>query len=192
MKRLWLNPFEKLAGSKALLLGMLLMLLGAFLASCFNARFDGVLDLHFGYGSSMAKPFTDQLISWLCLCLVFYVSALVCGARPRPVDIMGTFALARAPFTWTPIVNCTGFVSYLSEKISPTDRQLDLSAGETVILVILLCLVLLSLVWMTTLYFKAYKTCSNLKGNTLAISFIIGLLIAEILSVYLIRGPLDY
>jgi hypothetical protein len=192
-KLLW-NPFERIAGLKALFFGMVLMLVGAVMAVICNARFDGVLDLHFATGESNLKPFTDQLFNWVILTLVFYLAALVSGARPRLVDIAGTFALARAPFTLLPLINVSGFISDISVRLMSMEKRQEfpLSTGETVPFVALICLVLLAAIWLVVLYFKAYKTCSNLKGGKLTLSFISALIISEIISVYVIRILFNY
>jgi len=193
MKQLVVNPFEKIAGLQALGIGFLLMITGALLAYFCHARFDGAIDLHFGGDMHIMKPFAEQFIIWSCLSIVFYVMALTMGSRPRPIDIAGTLALARAPFTLVPLVNSTGFISSLSLHMTAENQnRLDLSPLNISILIILIGIILLAAIWLVMLYFKAYKVSTNLKGNKLVVSFIAGLLMAEIVSVYLIRGPFNF
>jgi hypothetical protein len=193
MSRLLFNPFEKIAGLQALLLGLLLMTIGAVLAALCHARYDGVIDLHFVVEINFWEPFSDQLISWLTLSAVFYMAALICGARPRPIDIIGTFALARAPFTLVPLINSTGFITRITQQMATTERQeFSMTTSDTLYLVLLLTPVILAVIWMVSLYLKAYKTSTNLKGNKLIVSFIAGLLVSEIVVVYLTRTVFNY
>ena len=42
------NPFRTMAGSKAIFLGVAIIMIAAFLGSLSNTHFDGVLDVHTG------------------------------------------------------------------------------------------------------------------------------------------------
>jgi hypothetical protein len=195
MKKLLLNPFTRIAGLQALILGIVFMLVGALLAALCHARFDGVLDLHFREDIDFTKPFIDQLFVFVSLVVVFYPVARLSGAKPRLIDIAGTFALARAPLTFAPLINLDGFLSgfaSIAEQSLSKGEALLFSGMEMFILFLLVCLSLLLIIWMVALYFHAYKTSTNLKGNRLVIGFITGLILAEILSIYLTRMSFNH
>ncbi len=184
------NPFIKIAGIQALSFGFLFIMIGALLGGFFNARFDGVLDLHFSSDAIQISPLLDQILIWLILVIIFYPLSLMLGTKPRFVDIAGTFALARFPYAIAPISNAGGWELKLAERLMEIDKQhpsWPLNAMESIIFAVLTIFSLVLIVWMVILYFNAWKTCTNLKGKKLIISFIVGLLVAEIASSYITR-----
>ncbi len=190
-KKLIFNPFVKIAGLQALSFGALFIIGGALLAGFFNARFDGVLDLHFAPLKNFNQPLIDQILVWVSLVIVFYPLSLILGAKPIFIDIAGTFALARLPFAFIPLVNATGFLSEFSEKMKSIDMAnpvLPISGLEIPLFIGLILVILVFMIWLVILYFNAFKTSTNLKGNRLIYSFISGILVAEILSIYFIRN----
>ena len=70
MKDLIFNPFEKISEKKLLLIGITSMLVGALLGYLFNARYDGVFDLHFEKSTNYFKALLDILISVSTTCLL--------------------------------------------------------------------------------------------------------------------------
>jgi hypothetical protein len=165
---IWLfNPFTYIAGLKSLLIGWLLMLLTAFIASYSGAHFDGALDVH---GSLKVMPawifFIEQLIAWGSLVITFYLSGFFFSSSSvRFIDVAGTTALARAPLI---------IVAILHFAIS-TPAITPLYIGTSLI-------ELLFIIWMIALLFNAFKVSCNIKGNKAVIVFIVSLIVAEIIS----------
>lgn len=188
-----LNPFEKIAGQQALRYGIVIMLVSALLSILFNARFDGILDLHFTNVSPGWKvAFLDQAVNIISLFIAFFIVARLFGAKhTRWIDIIGTFALARAPYMLLPLLNFNnelgGYGERLLELISSTPYEELNSADFFEWWMIPYFLILfLGLVWMVILYFYAFKVSTNLKGNKLIFAFIIGIFTAELISKLLI------
>lgn len=191
MKQALFNPFIKYAGTKALTFGLLFILVSWQTASLYNTRFDGIIDLHFYDSVSLFQPLFDQLIGLIAMVVVFYLIALILGSKPRIIDLAGTFAYSRLAFFLAPFLNISGFLSGITgllKTIDPNHPVLPFT-NEQLLLFVLISLVSVALVvWLVALYFKAWKICSNLKGTKLIISFIVGLLIVEIITVYLTRN----
>lgn len=189
MKYLY-NPFARIAGLQALLYGLAIALIAALLASFFATRFDGVMDAHFVTSEvSLATALVDQAVNALSLFAVFYLAALVLGARHvRPVDMLGTLLLARAPYAVLPLFNIGDFFSgraaAVMESIHANPTEPDLSLVLPLVPMILLTLVIL--VWLIVLYFYAWKVCTHLKGAKLVVGFIVALLGSEALSLFLL------
>ena len=58
----WLfNPFRFVAGYKALLSGLVIILLSAFVGSLGNTHFDGVLDVHIGLTAPLWRCFLMRI-----------------------------------------------------------------------------------------------------------------------------------
>lgn len=176
------NPFNRIAGLQALLMGFVFMLLGAAFAHLGNARFDGVLDLHFVSESHFLTAFLDQLINLLCMTLCFYLAAIASGASStRVIDIAGTMLLAKAPYTLLPLLNVTGFMFDLADEVVG-DVSAPPSAEQMTQLLLASLPIILFSIWSIVLMVNAYKVSTNLKGTRMVVGFIAALLAAELLS----------
>ncbi|MDP3462672.1 MAG: hypothetical protein Q8S18_07785 [Bacteroidales bacterium] len=186
------NPFVKIAGAKALVYGSLSMLLTAVLGWLFNTRFDGVLDIHFVQGFSFQLHLLDLVVSWLAITLVLFFTGLIAAGRGiRLIDIAGTMALARTPLMLAPIANTFSnsnivsayFLSYLSKDIEAVEPTIMQITGFVLSMILVISLT----IYVIILSYRAFKVSTNLKGSKATVSFIIGLLIAEVLSKILIH-----
>lgn len=186
MKTILFNPFLKTAGSKALLIGLVFVIVSSILAFYFQTHFDGVLDVHFGEINQWWIPFVENGINILSLFLIFYIlGAILTKGRVRWIDILGTTVLARFPLIIMPFGNAGNFVQDLGESIAkdPTHlSEIQFGAGEIIFLILFIILSMCVLIWYVALLFNAYKISTNLKKGTLVVSFICGLLLAEIVS----------
>lgn len=184
------NPFVQIAGSKSLLIGLLFLLLSSTLAAFFNTRFDGILDAHYTKDQSFYLSYLDNLINISVITLIFYgFGSLLTKSRTRFIDILGTSTLARFPLFVIPLFNIQNQSGLIGEKIiqsitKPNDIQL--TQFEWIYLIISGIVSLLLIIWYIVLMFSAYKISTNLKGANLIVSFILGLIIAEIVSKILI------
>lgn len=182
-----LNPFHQIAGIKALGYGLLVLIVSAILALLFQTRFDGVLDIHFSASDvSLKMAITDQVVNTLTSCFIFYFIAFIAGARKtRFIDIAGTFTLARFPFMLAPLLNSTGYFSGISAQVEIAMKEgnlMDEIYSLVMPLIYALPFLLTCVIWMIALMFNAFRVSTNLKGNSLTAWFILGLVIAEILS----------
>ena len=66
----WLfNPFRFMAGFKALLFGLGIISVSAYLGFVSNTHFDGVLDVHTGIEIPLQYFFAEGIINWLSLAI---------------------------------------------------------------------------------------------------------------------------
>jgi hypothetical protein len=184
------NPFVQIAGSKSLIIGLLFLLLSSTLAAFFNTRFDGILDAHYTKNQIFYLSYLDNLINISVTTLIFYgFGSLLTKGRTRFIDILGTSTLARFPLFIIPLFNIENQSGLIGEKIiqsisKPNAHQL--TQFEWIYLINSGIISLLLIIWYIFLLFRAYKISTNLKGANLIVSFILGLIIAEIVSKILI------
>ncbi len=180
------NPFVQIAGSKSLILGLAFLLLSSTLAAFFNTRFDGILDAHYTKNQSFYVSYFDSLINISVISLIFYAfGAALSKGRTRFIDVIGTTTLARFPLFVIPLFNIQNQSGLIGEKIIQSitkPKAIQLSQFEWIFLVFSGIISLLLIIWYIVLLFKAYKISTNLKGANLIVSFILGLIIAEIVS----------
>lgn len=180
------NPFVQIAGAKSAIIGLLFLVLSATLAAFFNTRFDGILDAHYTKHQSFYISYLDNLINIVVLTSIFYAfGAILSKGRTRFIDILGTTMLSRFPLFIIPLFNIQNRSGLIGEKIIQSITQpnsIQLSQFEWIYLVVSGLVSLLLTIWFIVLLFKAYKISTNLKGANLIVSFIVGIIISEILS----------
>jgi len=167
----WLiNPFKYIAGGKALVWGLSIMLLTALIARFSHTHFDGALDVHVGFDGHWALYLLEPLVDWTCIVIFFYLgSRLAATTRVRLIDLAGTTALSRAPL----------LLVALAAFLQPGEVSLDnLPPFFWVVALVSVW----SAIWMIVLLYHAFTVSANLKGVKAAITFTISLILAEILS----------
>ena len=170
MKAKWLiNPFERIAGWQALIIGVAVMALTAVVGMFNQVAFDGVLDVHADVTFGFPASFIMQAVNFLVLFLIMWLAG-VCFSKTklRAIDVAGTMALARAPMLLLAIV-C--FLPILPKTLFDFPR---------LIVFILICIPFI--VWMIALMYNAYSVSCHLKGSRAVVSFTGALLVAEIIS----------
>lgn len=186
MKQTLFNPFVRIAGMKALLIGLVFLVLSSALAGILLTRFDGVLDIHFGGYHAFYVPFLDNLIDVCFLTLFFYLAgSILTKGRTRFIDILGTMTLARFPFVLAPLLNINDCLGKIGEKIIlnlGVKDYIPLTTAELTVLIVISVLLILIVIWYVLLLYRAYVTSTNLKGANAVVSFIIALILAEITS----------
>jgi len=180
-KRQWIyNPFERIAGWQALIIGIVAMALTAVIGKINHLAFDGALDVHTGASFGFSAAFAMQAVDFLSLFLTMWIAG-VCFSKSklRVIDIAGTMALARAPMLLFAVI------CFL--PVAPAGLFDDIPR-----LVIFGLISILFAIWMIALMYNAYSVSCNLKGSKAVLSFIGALLVAEILSklvfIYLLSG----
>lgn len=187
-----LNPFVKIAGTKALLIGLGMILVVAVLNVYSPSHFDGVLDLHFtelgkrNWTKLILISIAENVINLITLGIVFSISAfLLVGTRFRVIDIFGTMAYARFPLYLISLLNVGGFNAAVSGKFvkGMGDSGIpELEISEWAIFLFSLVFTILGAVWVISLFYKAYTVSTGLKGAKAIVSFIIALILAEVVS----------
>lgn len=179
IKQVLFNPFRKIAGFKALILGIAIMTLSAVIAYFSHCHFDGIIDVHIWVEKSIALYFIEFLIDWGAVVILFYLAGkMLSHAHFRFLDIAGTAALARFPCFFVALI------AFGIPEMKPADFQ-NLQTVPLKKLIELIAAGLLTVVfiiWVIALLYQAFKISCNLKGRRAVWGFIVALLIAEILS----------
>lgn len=181
------NPFERIAGTKALILGLVGIILASGLGSLGNIHFDGIMDIHIGKDTSFWIYLLEALISWICISFFITIASFILSpSKFRIIDIWGTQAFSR--ILLIPIALYTIFFSQkeVSDSIMKTinnpEALLSIEIGQWVSFSIFILLSITTIIWMIIWMFNAYKVSSNLNGTKAIVSFIITVILSEILS----------
>lgn len=189
MKHIFINPFEKHPDKLLLSIGLAAIAAGWAAGYYFNARYDGVFDLHFVDNTEPFDSLFDILISITATTLALFAAGKSFNRKTRLVDIVIACLIAKIPFYVLTVFNTNNWVydstSRLMSGVQKTIMEPPAPADLAPIL--LFSLVSLSgLVLTVTLLFNGYKVASNAKGAKSAWLFVAALLIAEIISKVLI------
>ena len=202
-KKSWYNPFQYIAGGRALAAGLGFMVLASLAGTLTNLWFPGVLDLKLGYEGPFLIHLATSVMSWAVLVVVLYFMAQgLSSSRVRLVDMAGTLALAHAPRLLAALTGAGGIVGKAMNNLLYRFTQdgqeaiplqmlgnitpVDMKAWEWILAFNLMALQLLTIIWMVALMYNAYRISANLKDSRAVISFAIGLLVAEALSVWVV------
>lgn len=193
---LWINPFKKIAGLKALLLGLLIMAGMSIFGTYANLYFDSPFSAMFALGiKTTVKPsFLLLMYQTIASCLVlgslYYIAALIFGRkRLRLIDFFGTVALSRYPYL---VLSAFAALIYF---LYPAVFQIDVSKGYDLhpsIADTMLDLVWMACyVWQILTYMFAFKESSGLEGKKFWISFmVVTFVVGDLLAMLVARMPL--
>jgi hypothetical protein len=179
------NPFFYIAGAQALLLGIIAIVLTSLIGSFGNAHFDGVLDSHVGAAAPLWVFFAEGFIDWLCLTLVLWVCGkIISKTMFRAVDIIGTQALARWPALFISLLALPpAFQKFSTELLAQIQQgNYNFNVQHLSIFLMLVVAMVPFVVWMVRLMYKSFSVVCNVSGGKAIGTFIVGLLVAEILA----------
>ncbi len=121
--------------------------------------------------------------------LFLYISTKYINKKTRLIDILNTAIVARVPFYLLPFFNINGVIEKASEDIiqfANPELISQISSSNLFIIIVFGIITILFLVWYISLLFNGFKVASNAKGKNPIILFVISLLLAEVLSKFLI------
>jgi hypothetical protein len=190
------NPFVYVAGGRALGLGSAAIFVAGAVAVMSQTHFDGVLDMHAGRGGPWMALLAEGFIDWLCLASVLAVCGkLVSKTSFRIVDVFGTQALARWPTIFMTLLTLppafARFSNDLLKQLSANPGQIPAISADAIYFFAAVFLLLPLLVWMVALMYNSYSVSCNVRGARAIGTFVIGLILAEIISKIVIDGLLD-
>ena len=182
-----LNPFKFIAGIKSLIAGILIILTTAFIGYLSHTHFPDLISVKICPAFPLSYYIFQSLANWLVFSIILYIGTLIFSASSvRLIDIIGTQALARTPYlivSWIGFSNSlTLFSKYMLWKGLHYGNPVNLSIGDAITAVSMMILSLLTLIWMVTLMFSAFRVSANLKGTKSIILFIVVFIISMILT----------
>ncbi len=178
---LWLfNPFHFLAGGQALAYGLTCIALATWLGGIFDLRFTGVISFQRTAPAPLWYAIAQGLMAWAIPSALLYVGGrLISRSRVRPIDVFGTQALARAPGLLIALIAVsppfldltTALIAQGISYLSIAQLALLISAGLVLILL---------MVWMVFLMYRAFAVSCNVAGGRAITVFIAAIALGEV------------
>lgn len=195
---LLINPYQKIAGLKALLIGSIIIIAISYLASIAKIYFSGLLGVL--NASILQNPKIGAVFPFLLfqnIVILFVLTILYSLAvkiyqkkNVRIIDILGTAALSRYPY-----LLLTTFLAILRVQ-NPAFMNVSLESGLRIELtglsILFSCMVIFCVIWHIATYFYALKESSGLMGKQLWISFIASMLIGEVICNFITMLPVSF
>ena len=165
---LLINPFKRIAGWKALIIGIFCLSLTALIGKINHLFFSGIFNVS-PFPHTFYEAFYAQGINWVVLTLVMWIAGKIFSkSKIRIIDVAGTMALSRAPLL---LLVLAGFLPFFPG---------DLSDYYKLLIFNLICILLF--IWMVALMYKAYSVSCNMKGTRGVLTFVGALIIAQAIS----------
>lgn len=195
MREYLFNPFNKFSEKSLIFFGVTATLIGSYFASIFNARFDGVLDLHFVKESMFLELIIDSLFNLFSLLVFLFIFGKYINKRTRLIDILATILIAKIPMFFLPVFNTNHHIYKITENLlQKASLKIDIKGGlgslisssDIMILSIFGIITIVVMIWYISLLYNGFKVSSNLKSKMQIFLFILAILLAEISSKFLI------
>ena len=183
---LLINPFVRIAGGKALLIGIVVFVVSILLAYCGNMVFDGVVDAHFNDNVNLGRALLVPSIALVIFIVTLYLTGrLLSKSSIRFIDVAGTVTLARTPFILISLaVLIPGVYDY---NVTITQNLLAQSYSEITVLqwvvfFSFLAVSMIAAIWFVILAYKAFSVSCNISGAKGIMGFVAALLFSEIVA----------
>ena len=178
---LWLfNPFHFLAGGQALAWGLVCIALTAYLGGIFDFRFTGVISFQRTAPAPLWHAIAQGLMAWVIPSALLYIGGrLISRSRVRPIDVFGTQALARVPGLLIALIVVSSPFRDLTTSLI-TQGISHLSIAQLAILSSVGIVLILLLVWMVLLMYRAFAVSCNVAGGRAIAVFIAAIALGEV------------
>lgn len=189
--KLLFNPFERYSEKQLVFIGITSTIIGSLMAIFFNARFDGILDLHFVEKIKIHEPLIDLLIDLFCLILILFLIGKYINKKTRIIDIISATLISKIPFYFLLFQNIDGILFRITDKLTKSllTKNYSLETITTIEMAYLVFSGIIGLVLIIssiTLLFNGFKTATNAKNTKSIILFIVAVLLTEVVSKILI------
>ena len=188
MKKVLFNPFEQFSERPLILFGISVTILLSMTGAFFNARFDGVIDLHFSTPTFFINTLTDNAVNIVILSLALFTLGKFRNNKTRFIDVFTASLIARIPYYMLPFFNWNNTVLIESEKLLKQFMTVQpgvapqFESTQMLVLVLFAGFSLLFLAWFIYLLYQGYKVATNAKGGIEIVLFGVTILIAEVFS----------
>lgn len=184
MRPWYYNPFTWIAGLRAFIIGLAVIIFTTFLAFLAGIRFDGIIDVHFSNSGYIAHIIDLLSIIIVSSILLYATGRIVTATKIRWIDILGTVTLSRIPLVIIPIVMffvpAEKFIQYINWKYVKQGTEVVLSSFDWTIMIIAVVVTFISCFWYIALLWNGFKVSCNAKGSKAVVGFIIALFLAEV------------
>lgn len=188
MKKILFIPFEQFSERPLILFGIATTIVLSMTGAFFNARFDGVIDLHFSTPTFFINTLTDNAVNIVILSLTLFTLGKFRNNKTRFIDVFTASLISRIPYYLLPFFNWNNMILTESNKLMEQFMTLQpgtvpqFESTQMFTLILFAGVSILFLVWFIYLLYQGYKVATNAKGAVEVVLFGITVLISEVVS----------
>lgn len=188
--QLMLNPFNKIAGAKALFIGLALLILTIIIAQLQHIVFIGVISVKLMH-QSLYNAFLLALTGFILFSLLlFIIGTLLSKSSIRAIDVVGTLCLSKAPLIFIALICSIPVVMdgtiVVTSSLLPSANVVMPYTQNYIYFGIFIITILISIIWMLILSYNAFSVSCNIKGAKAVSGFIAAVILTEIISYIII------
>ena len=193
--RILYNPMAVLRRGNALLAALVVIIILTAVAWWGGVHLDGALDLHINpVRPSAGLVIMESLIDWISLAVLLFAASRIFGGNGGVAGHFAATGLARFPYIIFALLFSPrypiGQAMLKAVKITQSEIIISPQLMQTPLVIFGTFIAGVFLLWtLTILGFSHYQTSRLSIGKTIA-SFVIGLALAEAVSLVIIRWPL--
>ncbi|GAB3008480.1 YIP1 family protein [Niabella terrae] len=181
-----INPFNRMPESKLLLIGLISLGIASLFSVYFDIIYDGVINIHATDRQTLGPALVQQLIAVSILTLILWLTGCGINRKTRWIDILTAVLIFRIP------LYLLAFVVPLSrpmlKELPALDRMDQFQPGPVALLLFsLMGIVGIGLLlYAVVLLINGFKVATNSKKNLHLVFVLLGLLLADLCSKWLI------
>lgn len=174
------QPFERFSDQILLMVGVIITLLGSFLAFAFKARFDGILDVHFVKEIELHQPFLDNVLNILVTSVLLFFLGRKLNPKTRWIDILNAIMVSRIFMYFSTLLNFQNFIGNKTDKLMAEFPEIPMDSNLIWILVIGILMIVFLVLYLIYL-FIGFKVAINGKKSIIILYFLLVILLSEII-----------
>lgn len=186
-----LNPFSKIPAKPMMMIGIIITVIGSFIAYFQKTIFDGIFDAHHNSLITYSQAITANIINIIVPCTLLFILARSINPKAKMIDLLNTSFYYRIPIYILVFISNVPSMMNLQLKINNSMDEFStivFSGTEIFLMATFATISLLLLVYAIILLFNGFKTASNANKWQHYLSFILVLIISEYLSKFLIHA----
>lgn len=187
--KLIFNPFSKFTEQQLLWVGILATFAGCTIGYYFQVVFDGALDVHSISEITFWEGMKILLIDIFSVVLLLFILGKIINSKTRIIDILNTVLISRIPLYILGIFANNSKMNEITETLIENidhPEKMQLQTSDMMIMMIFSVFSLLFLAYHIVLLVFGFKTATNTKKWQHFVLFTLILLIAEMLSKFLL------
>ena len=182
--KLLLNPFYKVAGWKAVFIGLIFVCATTLLGYLSNTTFFGI-EVKYVHSVTIGRAFALHGAGLGVYFVVMYLVSVILARGVRMQDILGTVMLSRYPLIFAAI---PGFFITLPDIdfMNPTPAHFSEMLHLLTPTLLGAVFMMIFSIWSLVVMYNGFKTSTGLKGARCGVGYALTIIIAEIVTLLLV------
>ncbi|WP_270089378.1 hypothetical protein [Sphingobacterium sp. SYP-B4668] len=129
VSKIFLKPFDDFSERTLLIVGLLFYILGSLFAYFYDIKYNGFINIRFGDGGPLYRPFVNNLVNTVLPTIVLYLFAKLIYTKTRFIDVLNTILIARIVIYFTSVLvvldKSKATTQKITEAVANGDVQLE-------------------------------------------------------------------